>query len=192
MEIRPDYLDDVQQSTDSLDILKQKVEFHKKLSKKIADSEKEVSELKKQLNKLNQEDIPNIVLSKGLSRLKLDTGETISVNEAISVKITDVDWFHKFLEQREEDDIIKTIVSLDKMPSVMLRKLYDFLNENEYPYQASKGVHPKTREKYFSTLLGVNLEDHERAEYIEQGRCMPKEALPNFCEIYIYHKTRIK
>jgi len=192
MEQRPDFLEDVQPTTDSLDSLKASVDLYIQLQATIKAQEDATTELKKKFNQLSQEEIPNLVLSRGLSRLKLVTGETISIEPAISVKITDEAWFHKFLEQREESDIIKTMVSLDRMPSTMLEQLYAFLDKNEYPYDAKKGVHPKTREKYFKELLGMNLDDGLRAEYIQQGRCISKESLPDFCEIYLYHKTRIK
>lgn len=192
MQERPDFLDNVPQSEDSLDVLKEKVDFYLKLQTTIKAQEEATKELKKKFNQLGREEIPNIVLSRGLSRLKLTTGETVSVDPAISVKIKDEPWFHKFLEQREEDEIIKTVVSLDRMPSVMLVRLYEFLDKNEYPYDAKKGVHPKTREKYFKELLGMNLDDSLRAEYITQGRCIAKESLPGFCDIFLYHKTKIK
>lgn len=189
---KPEYLEEVNETTDSLDELKKKVEFYQEITNEIKEIETTLKNKKELLNQVSQQDIPNLVLSRGLSRLKLDTGETVEVKENISVSIKDEEEFFKFLEQREEDDIIKTIVSLDRMPSNMLKKLFNFLDEGDYPYTAKKGVHAKTREKYFKELLGIGLTEEVRKKRIEEGLCIRLEALPNFVNVWQYYKTRIK
>ncbi len=191
----PSFIDEADSNIeDSLAELQSLVGAYKAYEELVKQKEEDLKKAKDAFNRVAQEEIPNLLLSKGFSSIKLDTGEKIDIRDSLNVTIKDEHAFFQWLKERGEDDIIKTIISLDRMPSGMLKKLYDFLNENQYPYDANIGVHHKTRETYFKQLTGTDsrISETERVEGYSTGRYIPIGKLPDWVNVYLIHKAKIK
>ena len=179
---------------DSLAELQGLVGAYKAYDELVKQCEEDLKKAKDAFNRVAQEEIPNLLLAKGLSSIKLDTGEKIDVRDSLNVTITDEQAFVDWLKEREEDDIVKTMISLDRMPSGMLKRLYSFLNDNTYPYESKTGVHHKTKEAYFKSLTGTDhrISEQERIEGYASGRYIPISNLPEWVSVYVIHKAKIK
>jgi len=175
--------------------LKEMVDLYKRLDADIKSMEKDLTEVKKEFNKLSGEDLPQFLLMYGLTEVRIHTGEKIIVKEDISVSIDDTRYqdFINFLRERGDDDIIKLQVAFDKMESEKRSDLLTFLLENEYVYESKDNVHAQTLKKYFKDILGMSINDPEvKEEKIKSGQVVKKEQLTDFAKIFTYYKTTIK
>lgn len=153
--------------------------------------EAELKEKKKVFNELSQVHIPQLLLSHGLSRVKLANGREVKIGEDVSVKITDDAAFNNFLSARKEDDIVKLDVTFAKMAPEKTKALFDFLEANEYECDAERGVHPQTLKKYFRTLLGVGEEPAVVELNRQRGVFLTPQAVEKFATVYTYHTTKL-
>ncbi len=175
---------------DSLKKLAILVNSYLKHQLKIEILEKKLKEEKKLFNDYNQTEIPQFLLKNGLSEIKLDTGEKITIKENISITIINEDLFFIFLNERKESDIIKTNFAFDRMNNDKLNSLFSFLNQFDYDYNAKKSVHSQTKTKYFKELLGIGKEDIK--EGLKNKKYLRKEELELFVNIFNFYSTKIK
>lgn len=175
---------------DTLQELKDLVELYKAQSADVEELEEDAKEAKKRFNKTSQELIPNLLLAHGLTDIRIDTGEKITVKEDVSVTVKDDDKFFAFLKKRDEDDIIKLQVSFARMDSEKISALFAFLLDNEYDYEMQRNVHGQTKKKYFKELLGLGKSDIE--EGLKSKKYMRREALEIFAKLFVFHTTKIK
>jgi len=152
--------------------------------------EEKLKEKKECFNKISMEDIPMFLLQHNLSEIRLASGQKVIVKEDISVTVKDQEKFFKFLENRNEADIIKTNFLFDKMNKDKYNTLFNFLNEQSYLYTVKKDVHAQTKKKYFKELLGIGKEDYE--DGIKTGKYLKVSTVIDFTNIYNYFKTKIK
>lgn len=193
MNSTPDFLLDkeIEPIDDSaLGNLKTACDTHKKLSAEIAEDEAELKAKKAILKNVEQETIPHLLLTHGLSRIKLASGEEVTIKEDISVTVSNFVGFMAWLKKRNEMDIVKIQVAFDKMPEAKAERLFDFLGEHEYMYDSKRDVHAQTKKKYFRTLLGVGQPDKEQG--ILTARYQRKEAIEHFAKIFTFWHTKIK
>jgi len=162
------------------------------LENEIEELNETIAEKKKQFNHYSQEAIPQFLLKNGLSEIKLDTGEKIKIKEDISITIKNDREFFKFLRERNEDDIIKTFFSFDKMESDKLNELCKFLNDEEFGYEMKKDVHAQTKKKYFKGLLGMGADKEDYEEGLLGGEYVRKEDVDGFVKIFNYYITKVK
>ena len=189
---RPDFMEGVVEPIDSLAELKEKVDYSIQLSEEVAELTEKLSKTKKILRKINEEDIPNIMLARGITKITLDTGETVTVKQDLSATILDKEGFFKFLDQHDAKELVKLKLSMEKMPDRLMDVLFDFLDKNEYQYNAEKDVAAQTRLKFLRELTGVGLSDKELGIKLADGRCIPIDALPDCIKVFVYYKTKIK
>lgn len=80
----------------------------------VADSEKALSDLKVQLRRVAEEDLPNAMEELGLKKLTLDSGETIEIKPDFVVGIPEVNKIEAFnwLESKGFGGLIKTEVKI--------------------------------------------------------------------------------
>jgi hypothetical protein len=194
MDKTPDFLksevDENELQQDSLTKLSNLINYMKIIANEVVTLESELKYKIGVYNKINQEEIPQLMLSHNLSRIKLASGEEVNVKEDFSVSIDNDDAFHNFLQKRNEDDIVKLQVSFSKMPTEKIKKLLNFLEEDEYDYDLKYSVHSQTRKKYFKDLLGLDKYDYE--EGLESGRYIRREELPEWVKLFFYHVTKVK
>lgn len=178
------------------DVLAQLGELSKEqldLEAKIKESEESLKVLKKALERISGEEIPNLLSSRGLSSIKLLTGEKIDIKKDVTVTVKDDDAFFAFLRERKEDSIIKMMFTMDRMETAKLDKLLEFLGEEGYEFDFDVNVHGNTKKKYFKGLIGLEESDEEeRLAGYKSGRYIQIADLPSWCNVYVYYKTKIK
>ncbi len=129
-----------------------------------------------QFNNMALEQIPEFMLSHGMSELKLTDGRKVKIKEDISATITDEFAFRQWLKNRNEDAIIKVKYNMDKMSSNASTALADFLATNDYEYEIDESIHAQTKKKYFKELI----------------KELGQEELPEWVKIYNIRKAAIK
>lgn len=177
-------------STGALERLHSLVKLYDEQAEAVAEAETALEVAKKAFNKTALEDIPELVLSTGLSELRLSDGRKLVVKEEISPSVKDATAFAAFVTERGEDDILKTTMQLGKLPENVIKALKRLLAEqlDLYP-EITQSVHPMTLKKYIKEICGVGLEDPV-ARLGE--RYVPMCDLPNCVSVYRYYKTVIK
>ena len=128
----------------------------------------------------------------GLSEIKLASGEKVKVQENQFVKIKDQEAFFKFLEDREDDVIIKLKYNFGKMLPKKKKELREFLMKNQYDYDSKDEVNYQTCQKYFRDLLGHEMSDEEKQDGLESGLVITKESIKYFADVFTTFKTKIK
>jgi hypothetical protein len=78
------------------------------------------------------------------------------------------------------------------MESTMLAKLFDFLADKEYEYNAEQKVHPMTLKKYFRDLLGVGSEQAELEAGRKAGAFLKPEDVADFASVFQLFTTKVK
>lgn len=156
--------------------------------------EAQLKEKKQFFNKVQQEEIPNLLNQHGLSEIKLKSGKKVIVKEEASVTVPrkKEDEFYKFLESREEDDIVKLHFAFNRMEHEKVKELFTYLGERDFDYTAERKVHPQTLKKYFKELLGIGLDKEERALGIKLGTYLRKQDVQDIANVFTYFKTTIK
>lgn len=196
-EAMPSYLEQDSEEvlgSDSLDRLKSMSDNYFLLSEDIAAIEAQLKARKEQFRELTEKEIPEFLAQKGLSEIKLVSGEKIKVSDDLSVSISEEhkNDFFNFLKKRNEEDIIKMQVSFDRMASEKLQKLIAFLNSEHYDYDAKRDVHAQTRKKYFKELLGFHVDEDDRIRGIQNGRYLRITDIEDFANVFQLKKTKIK
>jgi len=179
-------------SGDSLSVLNQLVQRQLELQETVSYLEQQLKVAEESLKRVSMEEIPNLLKSKGLSRIKLSNGKVVEIKDDANVTIKDREAFFKWLAERKEDDIIKTMFAVDRVPSDLLKQIFEFFDKNDVPYSADRNVHPQTLKKFFKTLCGLDVEGEEREVGYITGKYVPVSSLPDWCSVFLLSKTKIK
>jgi hypothetical protein len=157
------------------------------------------------LQKTSQQDIPQLVLQHGISRLRLKDGREVTVKPDVSVSFLGdkddeeerkraEDAFFQFLSNRGEMDIVKTQFSFGRMEDEKLKALVEYLEGEDYEYDSRRKVEPQTMKKYWRDLLGVNLEDDEREAGVKRGALLTEADVADGkagVKIFKVYQTRV-
>lgn len=177
--------------TDSLNELNSFVLLYQQQQERIKELEEQLKQEKVIFRQISEERIPTLLLSNGLSNIKLKTGENVNIKKGISVTIKDQTGFMKFLKKRKEESIIKLQLTISKTEHDKLNDLFLFLEKLGIDYTAKRDVHHKTKESYFKNLLGINLEEDERSKKISDGVVLTEQDIEGFAKVYQYYQTKI-
>lgn len=122
--------------------------------KTLTDSLKDAKEA---MLRTEREDLPNLMMEAGLSEIRLDTGEKVSIQEDCDARITDatrdraLDWLlsHSF------GGLIKTNISLDfnRGEREEAQKVLHELQERYEGVQLVENVHPSTLRAFVKERL---------------------------------------
>ncbi len=159
--------------------------------RQVAEKEEELKMLKDKLNKISMEEIPMLLRTNGLSRVKLATGETVEIKEDINVTIKDKDALFDFLKQRGDSELIKTNLAIGKTDGDRMSALYAFLMSQEFDYTTEMSVHSQTLKAYFKELCGLKVDESKRVEGYAKGKYIDPNRLPEFAKIFTLTKTKI-
>lgn len=177
-----DKLDVVEVPLDKLAYLVKQFKLYESHIKSLED---ELKEAKARFNQVAQVELPELLLQNGLSEIKLATGEKIKVSQEIAATIKDAESFGEFLAARGDDDIMRTMLSLGKVPAPLLKKIvFTLMSEYNISPDAQQTVHPQTLKKYIKELCGIGKEDADD--------CLSLQDLPESISVYTYYKTTIK
>lgn len=166
-----------------------------KAEEKVAKLERELSYAKKYLDVVSKKLIPDLMLSSGLSEVKLATGQKITITKGLSVsydKAISQGAMFAFLKEKKSDDLIKTSFNVGKLESDVLDKVIAFMNENLDSYETNMDIHSQTLGKFMRDLIGLNLKEEERAKQYADGKIMNIEELPSFITAFTYNTAKIK
>jgi len=146
--------------------------------------EAEVKASKKEFNTLSQELIPQSMQKLGMSSFMLETGESISFKEEVSVSVKDYDALADFLDERGDSSILKITMEIGKVPKDILSKITQMLAEQFGIFtEAKQFVHPQTIKSYVKNLCGINGTEAEMAlSEIDEG----------MLKTYLFYKTTVK
>lgn len=109
--------------SDSLRLIGVRVAQLDACNAEIARLEELLAEQKGNKKQLEQEDIPNLMASCGLSEVKLQDGRKVTVGPQVSASIKDMGEFVAYLSERGEDGIVKTVANMGKVPTDILRSV---------------------------------------------------------------------
>ena len=159
-------------SADTLERLKQLIDTRASLLEQIHKQTKELKELAKDLDKVESEDIPGILNGVGLSRLRLSSGEEVSIKTEVyaSVAKKNKEAFFKTLQERGEDSLIKKILVVPN-PSTLL---IDNLFERGEMFDVEKSIHAQTLKSYVRNLLENGEKPPESVSYYTKQKTVVK------------------
>lgn len=176
---------------DGLKSIQEKVTYYFEHALEAEKLELALAEEKKILNRMKGTDFPETLRKFGLDEIKLSSGEKITIKDGLSVTLTDEQKFYDFLRQRDEYDIVKTIIELPRADQDKLVEIYNYLDTTEINYEATVGIHAKTKESYFNRLLGGNLSKEDKIAALEEGKILSLDAVSDFAKTYTYFTTKI-
>jgi len=133
--------------------------------------------------KLSQEDIPNLLLQRGLMSITLDTGEKIEVAEDVTASLPK-DFIKRkivlrWLIKNGGGPLIKEELRVEEPEKALMQ----YLEEMDIPYENIRDVHHSTFKAFFRSKLGIT---KGSLQEIEVGD-VPKEV-----NLFVFKKTKIK
>lgn len=163
---------------DSLGELAELCRSQQKIEEDISNLEEALKQKKRKLEYVSRELIPSLLNSKGLSEIKLWTGEKILVQDKIKASIANKNNLLAYRnmvsaeggDSTSIDELFKSETIIEDISDDFL----DFLLEKEIPYTNKKTIHPQTLKKYCKEKL-------ERGEVIPEG-----------ISVFQYQETKIK
>lgn len=125
----------------------------------LAELEAKVKEKKAEVTKLEQELLPQAMLSIGMRSFKLSSGEELSIKEELSCSVKNYDKLYDFLEERGDDALMKTSIEVGKLPqNILNRVLKDLKEKYDLDGTSKLYIHPSTLKAYFRRLCAVGIE----------------------------------
>lgn len=119
-----------------------------------------LKEKKEEIRKLEQELLPNAMLSVGLESIKLASGEKVEVKEELSCSVKDYAKLYDFLEEQGDDALMKTSIEIGKLPQNILDMiLRELKNTYDLDCTSKLYIHPSTLKAYFKRLCGVGSDE---------------------------------
>jgi hypothetical protein len=128
----------------------------------IKDAETLLKKLKESKRKYDQELIPQIMVSLGMEKFTLQTGETLSCKQDISCSVKDINTFYDFLLARGDEAICKTSFETGKLPREIIAAVVKLM-QTELGIDATfkNKIHPSTLKSYIKNLCGFGDADAE-------------------------------
>ena len=153
------------------------------IHKDISETEELIKGMKKEERKLSEEDIPNLMLSKGLTSISLESGETIVVTEDLTAALpkdpTNRKIVLKWLIDNGGSGMIKEEINIEEPEKLLLTYLID----NRIPFDKIFNVHHATLKSFLKSKLGITKGSLQEVELGD----IPKEV-----NVFVYRKTKIK
>lgn len=176
--------DESQVDLDSIKVLGEKCRILKEKRKDIAQMELQLDNLNKEEQALSREEIPNLLLQTGLTEIKLESGEKVTIQEKLACSLPKKDLEKKkkvfnFIIEQGGEHIIKRILSVEDPEEFII----NFLQENKIPFSDEKSIHASTLKSWFSQKLGMKKNSLQEIELQD----IPKEA-----NVFTYKETNIK
>lgn len=175
--LKPDVIDILEELGNKVNALLNK-------RKEIAFMEEKLEEANKKEKELSEDEIPMLLLSRGLSSIKLKTGEKVEIIEKLAAGIPKKDKLKraaifKWLIENKGAYLVKKELIVDEPEDSII----NFLREKGIPFSNELNVNTNSFKAFLSDKLGMKKGSLQTLELSE----IPKEANP-----YIYKKTDIK
>ena len=163
----------------TLNQLMAKAEKLDELDLEIANLEEQLKAMKEEYKKLDEFTLPEMLMSIGMTEIKLEDGTKMTLSQYYSAKIPadkEAEAF-KWLEETGQDAIIKSKVDLafGKGESKIEAKVCKALDKLAVAYQRKRSIHPMTLKSFVK-------------ECIEEGKPLDAELFG----VYIGNQVKIK
>ena len=187
----------------TLDALVKLIEEMNTYAAQVAEKELELKELKKKYNALNQQKIPYLLNSAGLSELKLADGRKVTVQEKYSPSVKDWDTFFEFMTRHGDDSLIDSVIKVGKLPANIIKRIKEFFFEQlELSVDVEQKVHHARMPGYIKELCFKDDADYtveELNDYLHmisaerQGKTgvVVQNDAP-LLEVFKYYTTKVK
>lgn len=130
---------------------------------------------KKELYKVRQQQIPEIMKEFGLSDVKTLDGTSIKIVGDIQVTKKDETKLFKYLRENKAGDLIKNQVIVTVESEEQRKEVVASLDKTDCCYEAKEGVHAATLKKYIKDLQ-------------KEGKKIPEDAV----NVFDYEYSKIK
>lgn len=179
---------------DVLDRLSKLVDQQLDLESRITELEVHLKALNEAHTKVSRVDIPELLHTHGLSEIRLKDRRKVIVSEGVSVSVPEdkQEAFNEFLKAQKAEDLVKLQIAFGRMPDTARRALFAFIQAMDYEYDAKSAVHPSTLKKFVSDLLGLGVDEDERADGIKQGIYKRVDDLKDVMNVFTFFTTKIK
>lgn len=168
-------------NSDTLSKLSNFCRLQKDLEIELERLEGMVQNKRKELEEVSRECIPSILNSKGLSEIRLSTGEKVIVEDKVKANIANKNILEVYKNMIKEEGgnenatnmiegLFKTSLIVDKPTN----DLTDLLITKGVEFENKKTIHPQTLKKYCKDKLGKG------------------ESIPEGISVYQYQETKIK
>ncbi len=179
-----DFLEREEKVDDILEELSSKVNKLIEIRKDIVFKEEMVKGEKERERVLSREEIPQLLLSRGLSVIYLSTGERIDIVEKLTASIPkknieDRSKVLKWLIENGGSNLVVKELKVEEAEELVI----DFLQEKGIPFTNAPSVNANSFKAFLNAKLGLK---KGSLQEIELGD-IPKEANP-----YLYKETKIK
>ena len=178
-----DFLED-QEEMDSMEELSILVVALIGKRKSIDMLEEQLKNEKEMEKKLSQEEIPSVLLEKGVTSITLESGEKVTIIEDIFITVPKEDRAKrsivlKWLIKIGGENLIKKEMKIEEPEEHIIQ----YLRKNKIPYVNSQTVHAGSLKAFLKGKLGIT---KGSLQEIEVGE-VPKEA-----NLFVFNKTKIK
>jgi len=129
----------------------------------------------KDLFKVRQVQIPEMMKEFGLNAIESTSGTAIKIMDGLSVTIKDADKLHAFLRKNEAGDLIKNKITIEVENEEKRKEVVKLLESKELNYEVKEAVHNATLKKHVKDLR-------------KDGKDLPNESV----KIYEYEYSKIK
>lgn len=176
-----------EEQVDTLEQLKKLLDQYASAKARVDALENDLAKEKKVFNQLSMEDIPNLLLSKGISEIKLPDKRKVIVKPDLNVTITDMEAFSEFLTERGDSEILKTTLEVGKLDNSIVNAIRKLLATHLELYpEVTQKVHPATLKKYIKELCFVSSDSDPFEDRIDI------KDLPSYIRAYTFNKTIVK
>ena len=182
-----------QRKEDSLIVLEALVKQYRDTEEKVTKADEALKAAKEAHRRVSQESIPQLLRGAGLSEVKLSDGTKVVVKDGVSVSVPaeKEQAFLAHLKKRGEEDIVKLELRFSRMETERLNALFEFLTNSKYEYEADRRIHPSTLKKYFKEVLGLDLEEEERAKAVAEGKALRPQDVESMANVFTYFETKL-
>lgn len=108
------------------------------------DVEEALKLLGKDLFRVKQQQIPELMDEYGLESITTKSGDTIKIEKGLSLSVRDHDKLHAYLRKHNYGDLIKNVITVPIRGESLRKEVTDFLQANNTPYDQKEAVHHKT------------------------------------------------
>lgn len=153
-------------------------ELLRQASEDVAAAESAYKEAQQAYNKLAQETIPNYYKSIGISKMALDNGTVLSIEEKVTCSPSKAarPELIKWLRDHDGGHLVKETLAVSP-------EFKTFLKEQNVTFVENGDVNTNALKAWLTRQLGMGSGT--------QG-CMSKEDIPDFVNLYVYNITEIK
>ena len=149
----------------NMDTLFEVCTYKRMLMQDIDDQKEKLKRLNEEHRHITEDVIPGMLLDKGLSEIKLKTGEKVTIKKVYTGHIKAEDWLNaeQYLKDSGNDSIIKSECKVDfgkgrKMMEASVL-LMQHLREQNLPYKAKSFVHPMTLKSFIKENMESGTEN---------------------------------